>query len=211
MYEIAIIDYGINNLFSVKRAFDILGTKSVITSDLDVIASSKSVILPGVGAFPYAMSNLKKLNLDKSIYQFVRSGKPIMGICLGMQLLMESSVEFEKVDGLGLIKGTTCKFKYQKIDNESYPIPQIGWNKIHKGTNHWENTILNKNSNEDFMYFVHSYYVIPSENISLADTIYGDIHYCSAFQKENIIGVQFHPEKSGMIGLNIFKSFIEMI
>ena len=211
MYEIAIIDYGINNLFSVKRACDILGVKSVITSDLDVIASSKSAILPGVGAFPYAMSNLKKLKLDESIYEFVKSGKPFMGICLGMQLLMESSIEFEKVDGLGLIKGTTSKFEYKKIYNESYPVPQIGWNKIHKGSKNWKDTILKKNLNDDFMYFVHSYYVIPNENVSLADTIYGEIHYCSAFQKKNIIGVQFHPEKSGVVGLNIYKSFIEMI
>ncbi len=211
MYEIAIIDYGINNLFSVKRACDILGVKSVITSDLDVIASSKSAILPGVGAFPYAMGNLKKLNLDKSIYEFVKSGKPFMGICLGMQLLMESSIEFEKVDGLGLIKGTTSKFEYQKIHNESYPVPQIGWNKIHKGSNNWKDTILKKNLDDDFMYFVHSYYVMPNENVSLADTTYGEIHYCSALQKKNIIGVQFHPEKSGMVGLNIYKSFVEMI
>ncbi len=210
-FDIAIIDYGINNLFSVKRACDLLGFNSIITSDSNVINSSRSVILPGVGAFPYAMGNLKKMKLDRSILNFVDAGKPLMGICLGMQLLMESSIEFEETKGLGLVKGSTDKFNFDTYNMENYSVPHVGWNKIYQDTENWDNTILEKVNDGDFMYFVHSYYIKPKEDISLSLTKYGKVSYCSAFQKENIIGVQFHPEKSGNIGLNIYKKFIEMI
>ncbi len=210
-FDIAIIDYGINNLFSVKRACDLLGLKSIITSEHDKIISSRSVILPGVGAFPYAMNNLKKMKLDNSILDFIETGRPLMGVCLGMQLLMESSIEFEKVKGLGIIKGTTDKFKYNFFNEDNYYVPHVGWNRIYKENKNWNNTVLERINDGDFMYFVHSYFVKPYEDVSLAQTTYGQTKYCSAFQKENVIGVQFHPEKSGNLGFDIYKKFMEMI
>lgn len=209
--DIAIIDYGINNLFSVKRACDIVGLKSLITSDSDIILSAKGAILPGVGAFPYAMKIIKSKKLDYTILRFIESRKPLLGICLGMHLLLESSTEFEETPGLSVIKGSTKKFAFYEDEKNICSVPQIGWNKIYSNKCSWEGTILSNNKNEDFMYFVHSYYVKVEKDIVLANTVYGQDDYCSSFQKENIMATQFHPEKSGVKGLEIYKKLKEII
>ena len=205
--DIAIIDYKMSNLFSVQAACENVGLSSIITSDKNEILDSKVAILPGVGAFGEAMKYLSDLKLDDTIFQFVDSGKPFVGICLGLQLLFDSSEEFGDYSGLGLVKGKVKKFKFHSDNSIKYPVPQIGWNKIKKNRTTWEKTLLCNNASDDFMYFVHSYFVEPeNNNIILSKTNYGKTEYCSSIQQNNIFACQFHPEKSGKIGVNIYKN-----
>ena len=205
--DVAIIDYKMSNLHSVQAACQKSGLSFVITSDKNEILDSKVAILPGVGAFGEAMKYLGDSRLDDAIYQFVDSGKPFVGICLGLQLLFDSSEEFGNYNGLGLIKGKVKKFIFQSKNSIKYPVPQIGWNKLNKRNSSWDDSLLCNNSNEDFMYFVHSYFVEPkNDNIILSYTTYGNVEYCSSIQQNNIFACQFHPEKSGEIGLNIYKN-----
>ena len=205
--DVAIIDYKMSNLFSVQAACQKVGLSSIITSDKNEILDAKIAILPGVGAFGEAMKYLKESSLDKTIHQFVDKGKPFVGICLGLQLLFDSSEEFGNCSGLGLIKGKVRKFKVHSFNSIKYPVPQIGWNNIISNGVSWEGTLLSNNIDNDFMYFVHSYYVEPQiKNVILSSTIYGNTEYCSSVQQNNIFACQFHPEKSGDIGLNIYKN-----
>ncbi|MDC0384318.1 imidazole glycerol phosphate synthase subunit HisH [Candidatus Marinimicrobia bacterium] len=205
MTEVAIIDYKMSNLFSVKSACRKVGLKSVLTSDKSQILDSKIAILPGVGSFGEAMSQLSKNKLDEVIYQFIDSNKPFIGICLGLQLLFESSQEFGPRSGLGVIKGDVKKFLMEKKSDIKYPVPQIGWNKIIKEKS-WESSYLKKNKDGDFMYFVHSFYIQPEDkNIILSTTEYGNNKYCSSIKYKNIFATQFHPEKSGDLGLQMYK------
>ena len=205
--DVAIIDYKMSNLFSVQAACNKVGLSSTITSDRDRILEAKVAILPGVGAFGEAMKYLIDKKLDETIFQYVDMGKPLIGICLGLQLLFESSEEFGNHNGLGLIKGKVKKFKPHSRNSIKYPVPQIGWNKINQKDASWESSLLRGNSNNDFMYFVHSYYVEPDDNkIILSKTTYGDIEYCSSVKQNNIFACQFHPEKSGEVGINIYKN-----
>lgn len=204
--DVSIIDYQMSNLHSVQAACKKVGLSSVITSDKSQISDAKIAILPGVGAFGKAMSYLVKSKLDQSIYSFIDSGRPFIGICLGLQLLFDTSEEFGIHRGLGIIRGTVKKFQFNRSQSVKYPVPQIGWNKIKQNGASWEQTLLLNNQDNDFMYFVHSYYVEPEdENIILSKTTYGDREYCSSIQKDNIFACQFHPEKSGEVGLNIYK------
>ena len=205
--DVAIIDYKMSNLFSVQAACNKVGLSSVITSDKKEILDAKIAILPGVGAFGEAMKHLCELKLDDSISQFVDSGKPFVGICLGLQLLFDSSEEFGENCGLGIVKGKVKKFKFQSNKSEKFPVPQIGWNQIKK-TNEllWNDSLLCNSNDGDFMYFVHSYYVEPREkHIILSSTTYGNTEYCSSIQQNNIFASQLHPEKSGDVGLSIYK------
>ena len=196
-----------SNLFSVQAACQKVGLSSVITSDKNEILDAKVAILPGVGAFGEAMKFLKESKLDTTIHEFVETGKPFIGICLGLQLLFESSEEFGDYSGLGLIGGKVKKFKIHSHNSTKYPVPQIGWNKISRNESSWDKTLLCNNTNGDFMYFVHSYYVEPKmKNIILSSTTYGNTEYCSSVQQNNIFACQFHPEKSGVFGLNIYKN-----
>lgn len=205
--DVAIIDYKMSNLYSVQAACKKVGISSVITSDRNVILDANVAILPGVGAFGEALSHLVKSKLDECIYSFIDSGKPFIGICLGLQLLFESSKEFGDNKGLGLIKGTVRKFKLHSNQSTKYPVPQIGWNKITRNGASWDKSLLRNNHDNDFMYFVHSYYVEPEDDsIVISKTTYGDKEYCSAIQQNNIFATQFHPEKSGDVGLNIYKT-----
>ena len=205
--DVAIIDYKMSNLFSVQAACEKVGLSSTITSDKKEILDAKIAILPGVGAFGEAMKYLSDLKLDDTIFQFVDSGKPFVGICLGLQLLFDSSEEFGDYSGLGLIKGKVKKFNFYSHNSTKYPVPQIGWNKISRNGSTWEKTLLCNNASDDFMYFVHSYYVVPkNKNVTLSKTTYGNTEYCSSIQQNNIFACQFHPEKSGVIGLNIYKT-----
>ena len=208
--EVAIIDYSMSNLHSVQAACEKEGLSSVITADPGQIMEAETAILPGVGAFGKAMSHLIEKKLDRCIYDFIDSGKPFIGICLGLQLLFDSSEEFGNHKGLGIIKGSVKKIDMADSHLTKYPVPQIGWNRIRQAQIKWENTLLNKNLDNDFVYFVHSYYVQPyDENIILSKTTYGDLEYCSSIQHRNIFACQFHPEKSGEVGLNVYKTLKE--
>jgi len=208
--DVAIIDYKMSNLFSVQSACEKVGLSSTITSDKNEILDAKVAILPGVGAFGEAMKYLKESKLDEVIHEFVDTGKPFVGICLGLQLLFDSSEEFGDYRGLGLIKGKVKKLKYYSDNTIKYTVPQIGWNTIKQTNDLWDGSLLCNNTNGDFMYFVHSYYVEPEKkNIILSSTIYGNTEYCSSIQQNNIFACQFHPEKSGKIGLNVYKNLKE--
>lgn len=193
---IAIIDYKMGNLKSVKNALDSLGLESVITSDKDVILKADKVILPGVGAFKDAMEIIKQEGLDEVIKEVVKSSKPLLGICLGFQLLFEKSYEFGECEGLGLLKG---EIKHLDVPLK---VPHVGWNSLMIKPN----SKLLKNLNQNYVYFVHSYYLDSDEDFVSSYTEYG-VKLAVSVEKDNIYGCQFHPEKSGEIGLKILKNF----
>lgn len=209
---IAIIDYQISNIFSVKHAFDSLGVESVVTSDPKVIMEAKAAILPGVGAYGDCMLNLKNLNLIEAILEFIKSGKPFMGVCLGLQLLFSQSTEFGRHQGLNVIKGEVNRFPSENDKGEVIRVPQIGWNRIYhtsKNRLNWQRSPLKALKNKDYMYFVHSYYVKPQDkSVIVSYTNYSGFEYCSSIIKDNIFAVQFHPEKSGPRGIEIYRNWI---
>lgn len=201
---IAIVDYGVGNLFSLVSSFKKIGADIVVTSNPKVIMESERIILPGVGAFEDAAKKLRDSGLDKVLIDQVQQGKKLMGICLGMQMLFENSFEYGCHKGLGLLKGNVVPIKDAIPDN--LKIPHIGWNALHF-TN---NSDLFKFINDgDCVYFVHSFYVTDCEDSLIATSEYGK-ELTAAVQKDNIMGCQFHPEKSGEVGLNILRAFCEM-
>lgn len=200
---IAIVDYGVGNLFSLKSSLDMIGANSIITSDKKTILDSDRIILPGVGAFRDAINKLTELGLDNIIKEEAAKNKPILGICLGMQLLFDVSYEFGEFKGLSLIKG---EIKSIEDETDNLKIPHMGWNKL----------IFNKPSplfkyikNGDYVYFVHSYYACTNSEYVSSYTEYGKLLTASCEYK-NVYGCQFHPEKSGEVGLNILKAFCEL-
>lgn len=206
--KVAIIDYQLSNLFSVKHAFDYLKVDSEITADKSVISTSDAAILPGVGAFGDAMNNLKRFDLIDTIKEFIVSNKPFMGVCLGMQLLFSESEEFGNHQGLNITEGKVIKFASK---DQEIKVPQIGWNQILKLDKTWDNSPLKNINNGEFMYFVHSYYVVPQDrSIILSETTYEGIRYCSGLLKDNIFATQFHPEKSGPAGIKIYRDWISL-
>lgn len=206
--KILIIDYKSGNLFSVNQALTNIGFNVLISSNADDIASADAIVLPGVGAFGDAMNNLHDLNLIRPIKQFVETGKPFLGICLGLQLLFTESEEFGYTKGLDLVKGKVKRFNMNNNAGENRKIPQISWNKINKiNNNSWENTPLQDIKDGEFMYFVHSFFVEPEEPVGLTETNYDGQTYVSSIQKNNIFACQFHPEKSAQEGLQIYKTW----
>ncbi|MCK9491399.1 MAG: imidazole glycerol phosphate synthase subunit HisH [Sulfurimonas sp.] len=207
--KISIIDYEIGNVKSIKNALKKIGVESILTNDRKTILSSDGLILPGVGAFAHGMNNLQKYGLQEIINDFVNTKKPFMGICLGMQMLMEESEEFGITKGLGLIEGKVIKLPVQKTNYEKSP--HVSWNEIVKNKITWKDTILGDIPEQSDMYFVHSFVASPmnEENI-LSTTEYYDYKFCSAVKKDNIYGCQFHPEKSGKMGLNIIQNFVNL-
>ena len=208
MKKVCVLDYGIGNLKSLYNAFKILDTTPVLTNNHKKIKDSDFLVLPGVGAFANAMEKLKKIHLDEAIYHFIDQGKPFMGICLGMQMLFDFSEEFGVTDGLGLIKGNVIKIPSK---NKQIRLPNIGWNKIIKSNIELSsNSILKNIRPEDYVYFIHSYCCKPKtdENV-IANTVYEGVKLCASVQKNNIVGLQFHPEKSGKVGFEILKNFIK--
>ncbi len=200
---IAIVDYRLGNLASVQRAVAATGQRAEITDDPLVVARADRLILPGVGAFAAGMANLAASGLDEAIRVHVAAGRPFLGICLGMQLLMEGSEEAApdgtKPAGLGLFAGTV------KLLPGPGKVPQIGWNTLHTRPGH---PMLGGVDGE-FFYFVHSYYVEPRDpSLIAAETTYG-LTFAAALQRENILAVQFHPEKSGAVGLGLLRAFCE--
>jgi len=214
-----VIDYGRGNLFSIERAVRYAGGKAEITDDPARIASADRLILPGVGAFGEGMSKLKEKGIDEAIYQFVRTGRPLFGICLGMQLIFNESYEFGLHQGLGLIKGKVIRFQDPRKDGPHFKIPHIEWSKIEypasiKASNPannspWQGTILQGLNSGSYFYFVHSFICVPDDIESvLAESTYGEDSFCSVVHKDNIWGCQFHPERSGSNGFSIYKNFL---
>lgn len=207
---IAIIDYDAGNIRSVEKAIKYLGEDAVITSDRDVILKADGAILPGVGAFGDAMEKLKARNLVDVINEYVKTKKPFLGICLGLQLLFENSEESPGVEGLGLLKGTITKIPNEYKDGDkviTQKVPQIGWNSIEVNPS---SKLFKGVGSGSFVYFVHSYY-LTAENIDevAATTEYGvKIH--ASVEKDNVMATQFHPEKSSDVGLKILSNFIDM-
>lgn len=200
---IAIIDYGAGNLQSVKKAFDFIGAESVITDNPEVINACDRVLLPGVGSFGDAMDSMAKNGLVETVKQNALSGKPFLGICLGLQLLFEESEESPGVKGLGIFKGKIKKFS----PDMGLKIPHIGWNSLEIK----QNDTLFKDVPEDaYVYFVHSYYLHAEDENDIATITNYGIDFHSAVGKNNIFATQFHPEKSGDVGLQILKNFASM-
>lgn len=200
---VAIIDYGAGNLSSVKKALDYLGAESEITQDKDKIMSASHVILPGVGSFGDAMQSMQNRRLVDTIKNTARSGKPFLGICLGLQLLFESSEESESVDGLGLIKG-----KIVQIPRDNgLKVPHIGWNSVKIKQN---SGIFSGIDNDSYFYFVHSFYLKDAEKEAVAATTEYGVGIECAVQKGNLCATQFHPEKSSRLGLKLLENFLKM-
>lgn len=206
---ITIIDYGMGNLKSVYNALRYLNIECEITNSKEKIEGAKKIILPGVGAFKDAIENLKVRDLDKLIIKKAEEGIPILGICLGMQLLFDKSYEGGKYEGLSLIKGEIRKLDNSALEEEKIKIPHIGWNNLRIKK---VSPILKDINENDFVYFVHSYYgVVKSKEDLIGDIIYGNNKIAAVVGNNNVFGTQFHPEKSGEVGLKILKNFGEMI
>ncbi len=202
---VAIIDYGVGNLFSLKSSFASIGVDATVSADPETLRAADRLILPGVGAFGDAAAKLRDSGLDKVLLEEVAKGKPLMGICLGMQMLFDVSFEYGEHKGLGLIPGEIRPIA--DVIPEELPIPQIGWNALRiKGEKH---PIFKYINDGDCVYFVHSYYGANCSESVIADTEYG-AYLTAAVAKDNVCGCQFHPEKSGKVGLAILKAFCEM-
>jgi glutamine amidotransferase len=213
--NVVIVDSEAGNLFSVQHACKIVGLNPVITNKPEDIRKADALILPGVGAFGDAIENLRKLDLVQELREFAASGRPFMGVCLGMQMLFSKSEEFGNHEGLNLIDGNVIKFPSVNDNGSKIKVPQIGWNRIFYPSeveNTWDGTPLEQIINGEFMYFVHSYYACPlnSENV-LAVTEYEGLKYCSAVIKGNIFATQFHPEKSAIEGIKIYRNWANKI
>lgn len=207
--KIVIVDYDVGNVRSMINAFKKIGIEPILSNKEDDIISADGVILPGVGAFAHGMENLNKYNLVNIIKKYTDSNKPFIGICLGMQMLLDESEEFSKTKGLGLISGKVIKLPTQNSNYEK--LPHVSWNEIKEKKTKWNHTILNNVEQQSDVYFVHSFIAsLDNENEILSTTEYSDYEFCSSIKKDNIYGCQFHPEKSGEIGLKIIKNFVNI-
>ncbi|AYC28453.1 imidazole glycerol phosphate synthase subunit HisH [Paenisporosarcina cavernae] len=204
---IGIIDYGMGNLFSVAKALERIGVKYVVTDDQRVLQEMDGLILPGVGSFKDAMSLLNKTGLTETVHAYVASGKPLLGICLGMQLLFESSEENGQTEGLNLLPGHVKKFSGKTKNGEFFKVPHMGWNKLsfrHKSP-------IFDGISEDYVYFVHSYYVeTDMPDVVLASCTYEDV-VPAIVGRDNVWGMQFHPEKSGDVGMQLLTNFTNFV
>lgn len=217
--QVAIVDYGMGNLFSVLQACERVGLRAAITSSRDEILNADATILPGVGAFGDAMETLHKLDLASALREIAVSGKPFIGICLGMQLLMTESHEFGWHQGLGIIEGENLRLTESVDGKRQVKVPQVGWNRVHAARQNypsasevtsleaWQGTLLEGLPNDVFMYFVHSFYPKPKEEgLVLTTTQYGEVQFCSSLRLGNVFACQFHPERSGFNGLQIYRN-----
>ncbi|HUI68040.1 MAG TPA: imidazole glycerol phosphate synthase subunit HisH [Nitrospirota bacterium] len=201
---IAIIDYGMGNLRSVQKGFERMGHEVVVTNDAKTIMDASKVVLPGVGAFPDCMRNLEEYGLIDAVHRTIRSGKPFLGICLGLQLLFTESEEFGLSKGLDIIKGRVIRFKGPEFAD--LKIPHMGWNSISIKR---QVPALQDVPDNSHVYFVHSFHVVPEDKSVIATTTPYGIEFVSSIWKDNIFAVQFHPEKSQSLGLSILKRFGE--
>jgi len=206
--NVVIIDYQLGNLFSVNQALVNIGLNVSISSDPKDVEKADAIVLPGVGAFGNAMTNLEQLGLIEPIKNAIAAGKPFLGICLGLQLLFSESEEFGASQGLNVISGRVRRFKNDNAE-EPIRVPQIAWNTIERPTpDRWDKSPLKGIANHEHMYFVHSYYVEPEDESNvLTTTTYKGVSYTSSILKNNIFACQFHPEKSAQEGLKIYKEW----
>lgn len=195
---VAIIDYGVGNLRSVEKAFAATGCDAIISDDESVLRAAQKLVLPGVGAFAACMNALKGRGFDRLVCERVRTGTPVLGVCVGMQLLFDESDEFGSTPGLGLLRGIVRRFENELV------VPQVGWNRIHQKQRH---ALFEGIDDGSFCYFVHSFYCQPQdETVITGETDYGG-RYASVVAQGNICGVQFHPEKSQDVGLRMLRNF----
>ena len=204
---IAIVDYGVGNLFSLGCSFRSLGAEVTVTGDPQVIRGADKVVLPGVGAFGDAAELLRQSGLDQVVIEEAERGKPILGICLGMQLLFDRSFEYGEHRGLGLIRGDVVSM--EPVVPRGYKVPHIGWNALHFPKDKPVSPLLRYVKEGDCVYFVHTYYATNCDRSVVATAEYGP-ELTAAVQEGNVMGTQFHPEKSGAVGLNILRAFYEM-
>lgn len=203
---IGIIDYGMGNLFSVSKALERLNAPYFISENKEELLQADALILPGVGAFKDAMEKLKETGLSEMIHTFVENGKPLLGICLGMQLLFESSEENGLSEGLKLLPGKVIRFSGISKDGTSYKVPHMGWNKLHFK----KDSLVTPNMDDDFVYFVHSYYADTKEEVIIASCSY-DKEVPAVVGRNNVYGMQFHPEKSSKLGMHLLSNFANLI
>ena len=210
---VAIIDYGMGNLFSVSKAFEYCGAEVVITDSAVEIDKAQKLVLPGVGAFKDGMNNLCKRNLIEPIKRFALSERPLLGICLGMQMLLEMSEEFGVHEGLGLIPGKVVAIPETDLNGFHHKIPHVGWNQLSRPVHldSWKGTLLSSIEPQTAVYFIHSFAAQPLyKDHYLAECSYNGHIICAAIQSNFLSGCQFHPEKSGKVGLRIIKNFLEL-
>jgi len=209
MAQVAVVDYGLNNLDSVLRAIRHVGGEPYLVADAAGISTAERLVLPGVGAFGAGMYALSKLGIVDALEAFAHSGKQLLGLCLGMQLFMERSEEMGNHTGLGLVKGVVTKLPVKVAGNAKFKVPHVGWAPLLPGTQAWEGSVLHGLSAGETVYFVHSYVVALADGADvLAATHYGPSEFCSVLRRGNITGCQFHPEKSGPVGLRILRNFV---
>ena len=201
---VAIVDYGVGNLFSLESSFRSIGVETVVTSDADTLRRADRIVLPGVGAFGDAAAKLRESGLDRVVVEEAKAGKPLLGICLGMQLLLEKSFEYGEHQGLGLIKGEIRPIA--EVIPSDLKIPHIGWNALHFGEK--KHPLFRYLTEGDFVYFVHSYYGANCKESVIATAEYG-AELTAAVASGNVMGCQFHPEKSGEVGMKILRAFCE--
>jgi len=211
MTDVAVIDYGVGNLLSVRRALEHCGASVSVSSDSNVIQAAPRVVLPGVGAFADAMAALRRAGLDSVVQAVAARGTPLLGICLGMQMLLDTSEEFGTTAGLGLIAGRVIQVPGVDCAGAGQKIPHIGWNALRhpRGRESWTGGLLNDVEPGDAVYFVHSFMAEPESTAHrLADCYYGGQPIAAAIERDNVSGCQFHPEKSGEVGLRILRRFL---
>ena len=201
---IAVVDYGVGNLFSLRSSLETIGADVIVTGEAEMIRRADKIILPGVGAFEDAAAKLRESGLDVVLCEEAKGGKPIMGICLGMQMLFEKSLEYGEHKGLGLIRGIVRPIA--DVIPDDLKIPHIGWNALHFGAH--KHPLFRYLNEGDFVYFVHSYYAADCDESVIATAEYG-AELTAAVANGNVCGCQFHPEKSGDVGLNILRAFCE--
>lgn len=207
--QVAIVDYGMGNLFSVQRACEYVGLSAVITSSKEVVRSAPAVILPGVGAFGDAMEALQRLDLVGPLRDLAGAGTLLVGICLGMQLLMDESQEFGRHAGLGIIPGDVVRLEGATEQDRAIKVPQVGWNRVLRAGDAWawEASLLDRLPDGVGMYFVHSFYVRPADpSVVVSVTRYGATTFCSSLQRNNVFACQYHPERSGPQGLQVYRN-----
>lgn len=214
--QVAIVDYGMGNLFSVKHACAHVGLQASITSARAEVLSADAVIVPGIGAFGDAMDTLRQQDLVTALQEVAASGKPLVGICLGMQLLMTESFEFGRHAGLSLIPGTVTHFENPCGTEGVLKVPEVCWNSLHRPESEkgdiWAGTLLDGLPDGVFMYFVHSFYCQPDDAaVTLSLTRYGDIEFCSSLRYRNIFACQCHPERSGPNGLQVYRNLAALL
>jgi glutamine amidotransferase len=213
--KIAVVDYGMGNLYSVLRACEVLGAHAELAAGPGPIDTADAIILPGVGAFGDAMAVLQASSIADALRRAAESGKPLFGVCLGLQLLMSVSHEFGVHQGLNLIPGSVLRFDHPRSGAQPLKVPQVGWNRIffrHGGDGSCKaaDSPLGAVPDGAYMYFVHSYHVVPQDpDVVLATAVYGDIEFCCGLRRANVFGCQFHPERSGPQGLEIYRRWLQ--